>query len=238
MSLKVSTAPMTFPSASVIGTIFTVTGSDAPFCDEDRHRYFVRFHPPRCTLVDISLCRDYCPLRQRGQGGCQHIRGSTHQRNCIQLSFQPLCSSKQSFCPCQQNRCRLRHYPEALYKLPCLIPPAPHEISDVLNCLKNLPISVIYFDGSLNNLKSGIYVDFGSEQYHNCDNFIRYNKFLIPATLIILSWKTYALILSPPERRGFSASDTPKGRAPYAISRDLICCFNERSDSPVSLCPM
>ena len=30
------------------------------------------------------------------------------------------------------------------------------------------------------------------------------------------------LTFSPPEKRGFSASDTPKGRAPYATSRDLI----------------
>ena len=38
--------------------------------------------------------------------------------------------------------------------------------------------------------------------------------------------------------RRFSASDTPKGRAPYATSRDLISCFNERSDCTGSLCPM
>ena len=42
------------------------------------------------------------------------------------------------------------------------------------------------------------------------------------------------LTFSPPKRRGFPASDTLKGRDPYATSRVLTYCFTERSDSTVS----
>jgi hypothetical protein len=46
-----------------------------------------------------------------------------------------------------------------------------------------------------------------------------------------ISKSLYAtLTFSPPERRGFSVSDTPKGRASYATSRDLT--------SRLTPCPM